>query len=92
MIASLTHDTTYPHGRMRCHREKLQERLAKLSGGIAVLKIGGASEVEVSQGSESCICLFAAALALLTTALMFSHMVSHREAWTGSKDTRVNAY
>jgi chaperonin GroEL len=26
-------------------REKLQERLAKLSGGVAVLKIGGASEV-----------------------------------------------
>ena len=27
-------------------REKMQERLAKLSGGIAVLKVGGASEVE----------------------------------------------
>ena len=26
-------------------REKMQERLAKLSGGVAVLKIGGASEV-----------------------------------------------
>ncbi len=31
-------------------REKLQERLAKLSGGVAVLKIGGASEVEVGDG------------------------------------------
>jgi len=30
-------------------REKLQERLAKLSGGVAVLKVGGASEVEVSE-------------------------------------------
>ena len=30
-------------------REKLQERLAKLSGGVAVLKIGGASEVEVGE-------------------------------------------
>ena len=29
-------------------REKLQERLAKLSGGVAVLKIGGGSEIEVS--------------------------------------------
>ena len=28
-------------------REKLQERLAKLSGGVAVLKVGGASEVSV---------------------------------------------
>ena len=30
-------------------REKLQERLAKLSGGVAVIKVGGASEVEVSE-------------------------------------------
>jgi chaperonin GroEL len=30
-------------------REKLQERLAKLSGGIAVIKVGGSSEVEVSE-------------------------------------------
>lgn len=29
-------------------REKLQERLAKLSGGVAVLKVGGASEVRTS--------------------------------------------
>ena len=28
-------------------KEKLQERLAKLSGGVAVIKVGGASEVEV---------------------------------------------
>jgi len=30
-------------------REKLQERLAKLQGGVAVIKIGGASEVEVGE-------------------------------------------
>merc|ERR1719231_1202971 len=30
-------------------KEKLQERLAKLSGGIAVIKVGGASEVEVAE-------------------------------------------
>lgn len=35
----------------RC-REKLQERLAKLSGGIAVIKVGGASEVEVSEKKD----------------------------------------
>ena len=29
-------------------KEKLQERLAKLSGGIAVIKVGGATETEVS--------------------------------------------
>ncbi|MCS6990403.1 MAG: chaperonin GroEL [Chitinophagales bacterium] len=30
-------------------REKLQERLAKLSGGVAVLKVGAASEVEMKE-------------------------------------------
>jgi chaperonin GroEL len=30
-------------------REKMQERLGKLTGGIAVIKIGGASEVEVGE-------------------------------------------
>jgi len=30
-------------------REKLEERLGKLTGGVAVLKVGGASEVEVNE-------------------------------------------
>ena len=33
-------------------REKLQERLAKLGGGVAVIKTGGASEVEVSEKKD----------------------------------------
>ncbi|KAG8389120.1 hypothetical protein BUALT_Bualt02G0196200 [Buddleja alternifolia] len=33
-------------------KEKLQERLAKLSGGVAVLKIGGASETEVAEKKD----------------------------------------
>ncbi|XP_071721250.1 chaperonin CPN60-2, mitochondrial-like [Rutidosis leptorrhynchoides] len=33
-------------------REKLQERLAKLSGGVAVLKIGGASDTEVGEKKD----------------------------------------
>jgi chaperonin GroEL len=33
-------------------KEKLQERLGKLSSGIAVLKIGGASEVEVGEKKD----------------------------------------
>ncbi|KAM5444721.1 chaperonin [Microsporum ferrugineum] len=33
-------------------KEKLQERLAKLSGGVAVIKIGGASEVEVGEKKD----------------------------------------
>ncbi|WP_435641025.1 chaperonin GroEL [Micavibrio aeruginosavorus] len=33
-------------------REKLQERLAKLAGGIAVIRVGGASEVEVKERKD----------------------------------------
>ncbi|CAF5090674.1 unnamed protein product, partial [Rotaria magnacalcarata] len=33
-------------------KEKLQERLAKLSNGIAVLKVGGSSEVEVNEKKD----------------------------------------
>jgi len=33
-------------------QQKLQERLAKLSGGVAVLKVGGATEVEVSEKKD----------------------------------------
>ena len=33
-------------------REKLQERLAKLSGGVAILKVGGSSEVEVKERKD----------------------------------------
>ncbi|KMZ67110.1 Chaperonin CPN60-2, mitochondrial [Zostera marina] len=33
-------------------REKVQERLGKLSGGVAVLKIGGASEAEVGEKKD----------------------------------------
>ena len=33
-------------------REKLQERLAKLAGGIAVIRVGGATEVEVKERKD----------------------------------------
>ena len=33
-------------------KEKLQERLAKLAGGVAVLKVGGATEVEVKERKD----------------------------------------
>jgi chaperonin GroEL len=33
-------------------REKLQERLAKLAGGVAVLRVGGASEIEVKERKD----------------------------------------
>merc|ERR1711872_176948 len=33
-------------------KEKMQERLAKLASGVAVLKIGGSSEVEVNEKKD----------------------------------------
>ncbi len=33
-------------------REKLQERLAKLAGGVAVIKVGGASEIEMKERKD----------------------------------------
>jgi chaperonin GroEL len=33
-------------------REKLQERLAKLAGGVAILRVGGATEVEVKEKKD----------------------------------------
>ena len=33
-------------------REKLQERLAKLAGGVAVIKVGGATEIEVKERKD----------------------------------------
>lgn len=48
-------------------REKLQERLAKLSGGIAVIKVGGASEVEVQEKKDR-----------VTDALNATKVIDHR--------------
>jgi chaperonin GroEL len=33
-------------------REKLQERLAKLVGGVAVIKVGGSTKVEVQEKKD----------------------------------------
>jgi chaperonin GroEL len=33
-------------------REKLQERLAKLAGGVAVIRVGGATEIEVRERKD----------------------------------------
>lgn len=33
-------------------KEKLQERLAKLSGGVAIIKVGGATEIEVKEKKD----------------------------------------
>ena len=33
-------------------REKLQERLAKLAGGVAIIRVGGSTEVEVKEKKD----------------------------------------
>ena len=37
---------------MASDREKLQERLAKLAGGVAVIRVGGATETEVKERKD----------------------------------------
>ena len=37
---------------LRLRQEKLQERLAKLAGGVAVIQVGGATEVEVKERKD----------------------------------------
>ena len=46
-IRSQIEDTTSDYD-----KEKLQERLAKLAGGIAVIKVGGATEIEVKERKD----------------------------------------
>jgi chaperonin GroEL len=46
-LRSLIAETTSDY-----EKEKLQERLAKLSGGVAVIKVGGSSEVEVGEKKD----------------------------------------
>ncbi len=47
MIRAQIEDTTSDYD-----KEKLQERLAKLAGGIAVIRVGGATEVEVKERKD----------------------------------------
>ncbi|GAA4481906.1 chaperonin GroEL [Gluconacetobacter asukensis] len=61
-------------------REKLQERLAKLAGGVAVIRVGGSTEVEVKERKDR---VDDALLARASTAL--SHLEFH------NADQRVGA-
>ncbi|HYG90020.1 MAG TPA: chaperonin GroEL [Azospirillum sp.] len=46
-IRALIEETTSDYD-----REKLQERLAKLAGGVAVIRVGGATEIEVKERKD----------------------------------------
>jgi len=79
-------------------REKLQERLAKLSGGVAVVKVGAATETEMKEKKhrvEDALQATRAALeegivpgggvALLTAAMKLKIDESHHDEATGQK-------
>jgi chaperonin GroEL len=48
-IKMQTEDTTSDYD-----KEKLQERLAKLAGGVAIIRLGGATEIEVKEKKDRC--------------------------------------
>ncbi len=58
-------------------KEKLQERLAKLSGGVAVVKVGAATETEMKDKKlrlEDAINATKAAVVEITTTRIFSYL------------------
>jgi hypothetical protein len=55
-------------------REKLQERLAKLSGGVAVIKVGGGSEVEVGEKKDRVVDALNATRAAVEVGCVTAHI------------------
>eukprot|EP00932_Pfiesteria_piscicida_P007298 SRR837773.17335.p3 GENE.SRR837773.17335~~SRR837773.17335.p3 ORF type:complete len:291 (-),score=132.25 SRR837773.17335:39-911(-) len=51
-------------------KEKLQERLAKLSGGVAVIKVGGATESEVGEKKDRVVDALNATKAAVTSGVL----------------------
>ena len=80
-------------------REKLQERLAKLSGGVAVIKVGAATEIEMKEQKlriEDALAATKAAVeegivagggvALVAASKELENLLNSEEAWNSSKD------
>jgi chaperonin GroEL len=71
-------------------REKLQERLAKLAGGVAVIKVGAATETALKERKESVEDAVAAAKAAVEEGIVAgggSALVHARAALTGLRDS-----
>jgi chaperonin GroEL len=51
-------------------KEKLQERLAKLSGGVAVINVGATTEIEMKEKKERVIDAVAATKAALEEGIV----------------------
>ena len=74
-------------------REKLQERLAKLAGGVAVIKVGAATEVELKEKKhriEDALSTTRAAVeeGLVPAAASRCARPSRRSTWSSSWATR----
>ncbi len=71
-------------------REKLQERLAKLAGGVAVIKVGAATETALKERKESVEDAVAAAKAAVEEGIVAgggSALVHARKALAGLRDS-----
>jgi len=71
-------------------REKLQERLAKLSGGVAVIKVGAATETALKERKESVEDAVSAAKAAVEEGIVAgggSALVHVRKALVGLRDS-----
>ncbi len=71
-------------------REKLQERLAKLSGGVAVIKVGAATETALKERKESVEDAVSAAKAAVEEGIVAgggSALVHARKALVGLRDS-----
>lgn len=74
-------------------KEKLQERLAKLSGGVAVIKVGGASEVEVGEKKDRVVdALNATRAAVEEGILPGGGTALLKAAANGLKDTKATNF
>ena len=71
-------------------REKLQERLAKLSGGVAILYIGAATEVEMKEKKDRVDDALHATRAAVQEGLIPGGGVAYIRAIEGLKDVKTN--
>ncbi|RVA03775.1 chaperonin GroEL, partial [Mesorhizobium sp. M7A.F.Ca.US.001.02.1.1] len=72
-------------------KEKLQERLAKLAGGVAVIRVGGATEVEVKEKKDRVDDALNATRAAVEEGIVAGGGVALLRASANIKATGVNA-
>ena len=72
-------------------REKLQERLAKLTGGVAVIRVGGATEIEVKERKDLVDDAFHATRAAAEEGIIPGGGVAYLRAITAVDKARSNA-